>query len=680
MASVIPNSGYIRIHDVLHAIDACIDELLQMIRRLNTYSDGNNNGQQQQQQQQRDEEEEDDHMEEATADDTAENVNDTVGDNTSANTPANPAATSNATTQQPPQKQRKQQQQQYQYHYHQVIGIGFSTFVMNLVGVDVYGEPVDELATLSYACNREDVVWQCRRLRDKLGPQKLQAMYQRTGAPLHPSYALPQLLAFYANPHARPLAKKIERWQSISSVCLHRWTGKPNLQMPVSYSEASWTGMLDFRRCTWDEEAVHLFENCRGIVQYAHDMEDDDEIDLLPPLVDYDAALPFLFGVPRANEGVEGGDNPYWERWPELRSATTAGAGSDGCSRGRGGGGLNLFLGVGDGAAANVGSKCGRNSITKMNGGDSDNAYRVAVTIGTSAAARVCLPFQLQDETTTTTAASQRDVSIPPGLFCYRVDRDHILVGGALTDGGSVVEWARSLLNLQTDKDFHACLARVSEMYREHCASTSATGIPTPPPSNGGVTMIPPPSSSNGGGVAMIPFLSGERSTGFRGGAKACISGLTRETTPAHILYACLESVILRLGRVLTLVNEACGGSQSSKEGQKKNSRKGIIVASGNALGRNPLWRQMLADCSSMDVVVDADSSSEGSSRGVAMMMAGSLYQRALRDPRSTFRFEEPLAAAHEARANAEGARRWRSALSAQESLIDAVSTTWNDV
>lgn len=49
---------------------------------------------------------------------------------------------------------------------YQIVGIGCSTSVMNLVGVDIYGEPVGEVATCSYACNREDVVKECQSLRE----------------------------------------------------------------------------------------------------------------------------------------------------------------------------------------------------------------------------------------------------------------------------------------------------------------------------------------------------------------------------------------------------------------------------------------------------------------------------------------------------------------------------------
>lgn len=46
---------------------------------------------------------------------------------------------------------------------------------------------------------------------------------------------------------------------------------------------------------------------------------------------------------------------------------------------------------------------------------------------------RVCLPLGLLDED----EMASDNMQIPQGLFCYRVHRDMILVGGALTDGGT---------------------------------------------------------------------------------------------------------------------------------------------------------------------------------------------------------------------------------------------------
>ena len=59
--------------------------------------------------------------------------------------------------------------------------------------------------------------------------------------------------------------------------------------------------------------------------------------------------------------------------------------------------------------------------------------------------------------------------------------------------------------------------------------------------------------------------------------------------------------------------------------GEFRGDVRNVLVANGTALERNALGRQILADSSSMDVIVDGDSAEEGTSRGVAMMLAASL-------------------------------------------------------
>ena len=89
LAAIIPSTGHIRVHEVLNAIDSCVDETLRILRHK------------------------------------------VMIDRT-----------------------------------FRIVALGFSTFVMNLVAVDIYGNPVGEVATCSYACNREDVVDECERLRE----------------------------------------------------------------------------------------------------------------------------------------------------------------------------------------------------------------------------------------------------------------------------------------------------------------------------------------------------------------------------------------------------------------------------------------------------------------------------------------------------------------------------------
>lgn len=514
MTSVIPNTGYIRINEVLDAIDLCVDEVLRLLRQ--TITGGSYN----------------------------------------------------------------------------IIALGFSTFVMNLVGVDEFGIPLGDEATMSYACNRTEVLDTCSSIKRKLSSDTLLSIYQLTGAPLHPAYALPQLLTFYDDTKDYRddlFVKKVHQWKTISSICLSRWTGQSHTQIPISYSEASWTGLLNFSSCTWNDDAMKLFEKSCNL-------------NVLPPLSDFDMEDVSVNGI--SQHSCDGRNNSYWKRWPELRQC-------------------RFFLGIGDGAAANIGSKCG--TLAPCN----NDKRRIAVTIGTSAAARLCLSHEIFDK------SNRSGIVVPFGLFCYRVDKSNVLFGGALTDGGSVVEWARSLFNLQSDESFKECLEKVTTMYGYRC------------------------NSSLHDGVTMVPFLGGERSTGFRFGANGSLSGITRETTPVHIMYACLESVILRLCAIIKMLTNVCSDGEDEH----------ILVASGNALERNQLWRQMLADCCGIDVVVDGDSNNEGTSRGVCLLIAKNL--------RSDSNDEEPLFVLHESTPNHNAANNWRKASVAQESIITALAPTW---
>jgi gluconokinase len=285
----------------------------------------------------------------------------------------------------------------------------------------------------------------------ELGEEKCKEWYNLTGTVIHTCYALPQLLHFY-RPDNIHNYQRVYKWQSLASICLSRWIGVPYL--PISYSEASWTGMLNWRKCEYEQELMsRLPEDCR---QTLPDLIDFDQLDL------------------SAYKGTRS-QSLYATRWPELFGADT-----------------RFFLSLGDGACANIGSKC-------------TVPGRIACTIGTSAAARVCMyneavlsshegsPRQLDSPSAATSDSSNNntiynnqsqsesridihaaekessDVTIPPGLFTYRIDRRHILVGGALTDGGSVVEWVQKLLNLDS-AGIKECLDQVTKQYTQAIA------------------------------------------------------------------------------------------------------------------------------------------------------------------------------------------------------------------
>jgi gluconokinase len=145
---------------------------------------------------------------------------------------------------------------------------------------------------------------------------------------------------------------------------------------------------------------------------------------------------------------------------------------------------------LGDGALSNIGAGCvGRG--------------RAAVTIGTSAAARVVYEA---------TAADPK-----PGLFLYRLDAHRFCEGGALSDGGNLHEWLRLTLS-------------------------EAEPIDRPDH-----------------GLTFLPFLGGERSLGWDVDRRGLIDGLTFATTPGEIVQAALEGVAYRLAAVLDTI----GGLES---------------------------------------------------------------------------------------------------------------------
>jgi gluconokinase len=480
----------------------------------------------------------------------------------------------------------------------EVMGIGFTSFVMNLIGVDENGKPVDDdKATLCYACNTPEVAGHVRTLkryvrrmetrgssltrappcvtypcdlyalrsvnttvqrwqRQLKSENRMSLVYGTTGAPIHASYALAQLRHLYQD-HP-DVARRVARWQTLPSCCLARWRGVSH--MPVSYSEASWTGLLDYRTCQYAACVQGLVPaECWTALPDLRDYNDDPRR-----------------GLPA--------HSPYSERWPELQHTT------------------RFFLGVGDGACATIGSKC-----TTPN--------RIACTIGTSAAARICVPLPVtphddNQHCKETDDDDGDDNVFVPGLFCYRVDKDRVVVGGALTDGGSVVEWARTLLNLgaSNEEAYEACLLEVEQLVSIELATAveeSARQVDT----------------TSSGLVSFVPFLSGERNPGLRETASGCLFGLRRATRPAHVLKSCLEGVTLRINSIVSLLLPRSLLSSSTTLPREEGVQ---LVASGGALESNPLWRQMLADCTGIPVVFDEDAN-ESTSRGVALMVAQSI-------------------------------------------------------
>ncbi len=206
--------------------------------------------------------------------------------------------------------------------------------------------------------------------------------------------------------------------------------------------------------------------------------------------------------------------------------------------------GAEWFLALGDGACNNIGA----GSVT---------ADRAALMIGTSGALRVLWKAEA--------------VKIPAGLWCYRADRRRFVMGGALSNGGDVYAWMKNTLNLKSSELVEAEIAAMKP---------------------------------DAHGLTLLPFLSGERSTGWRDDARAAITGIGLDTSPIELLRAGLESVAYRFAAIYDLLVKEVGEPRE-------------IIGSGAALLRSPAWAQIISDVIGKQII--ASDEVETSSRGAAL-------------------------------------------------------------
>jgi gluconokinase len=215
----------------------------------------------------------------------------------------------------------------------------------------------------------------------------------------------------------------------------------------------------------------------------------------------------------------------FASRWPALAQA-------------------QLVTIVGDGAANNIGAGCSTKD-------------RIALMVGTSGAMRVALP-------------GEPPIQLSPALWSYRIDQQRVVVGGALSDGGGLVQWISDSLNVDR--------------------STLENEVATLDPDAHGLTML--------------PFWSGERSTGWSSDARGGIVGLRQKTTPVEIVRATLEAIAYRFALIARALDQIAPNAQ--------------IVASGNALRSSPVWLQMIADVLGRPLLLGG--ASEASIRGAALL------------------------------------------------------------
>jgi gluconokinase len=150
-----------------------------------------------------------------------------------------------------------------------------------------------------------------------------------------------------------------------------------------------------------------------------------------------------------------------------------------------------------------------------------------------------------------------------PGLFLYRADARRVVEGGALSDGGNLYAWLERTL-----ADASGSLEERDP--RDH-------------------------------GLTFLPFLGGERSTGWNPAARGAVHGLTFETTPLDLRQAAYEGVAFRFAAIADLLPDV-------RE----------VVATGAGLLHDRDWIQIMADALGRPIQIS--DVPEASLRGAAVL------------------------------------------------------------
>lgn len=201
-----------------------------------------------------------------------------------------------------------------------------------------------------------------------------------------------------------------------------------------------------------------------------------------------------------------------------------------------------VYPAIGDGAANTIGAGC-------------TTRDEIALMIGTSGAMRVLFR-----------GAPPRE--LPLSCWCYRLDRERVIIGGALSDGGGLYEWLMKRLQIEA--------ATNKEIERM---------------------------SPDAHGLTILPFWGGERSTGWNKDARGAMLGLTMNTQTADIVRAAMEAVAYRFRM---LFDDLIFFAPNAK-----------VFAAGGALQASSVWTQITADVLERNVYLSE--AEEASCRGAAL-------------------------------------------------------------
>ncbi|NEM97120.1 gluconokinase [Pontibacter burrus] len=198
-----------------------------------------------------------------------------------------------------------------------------------------------------------------------------------------------------------------------------------------------------------------------------------------------------------------------------------------------------FIVGANDGCLANLGA----NALADGH---------VAVTIGTSGAVRVMARKPVTD-------LQQR-------LFSYVLLPDYYVLGGAVNNGGVVLQWFRDTFY---SSEAVAAKMEQADLYELLCQQASTV-----------------PAGADG--LLFLPYLLGERAPVWDAGARACFIGMQLNHSRAHFIRAVLEGITYNLYSVANALEQVTGPISK-------------VYANGG-FARSPFWVQLLADVFNKEV------------------------------------------------------------------------------
>lgn len=231
--------------------------------------------------------------------------------------------------------------------------------------------------------------------------------------------------------------------------------------------------------------------------------------------------------------------------------------------------GARWFCGVADGLAANIGTGAGAPG-----------------TMGASAATSGALRVVVEGV----------PESVPSGLWAYRAARDRSIVGGAMNDVGRVVDWLDETLRLPAEN------GALDQVLR------GAPSADTP---------------------LALPYLTGERATGWASSARMAFTGISATTSPEALARGALEGIALVYARIAAELRAVAPGIES-------------VLASGRVSQDLPGLLQLMAGA--LDLPVAPVTIKRATLHGTALLALETLAPDAERTPADTGATVEPEA------------------------------------